>query len=92
MRLKAEAKDQAILKAEEEAQFNEELMVKVEKEKKARLKAEDETWLYDELRLKAEAGGLCGVGYSVGCLWLLVPWCWQPLAVGIYCIFILPHL
>ena len=29
---------------------------------------------------------------SVGCLWLLGPWCWQPLAADNYWILILPHL
>ena len=29
---------------------------------------------------------------SVGCLWLLGPRCWQPLAVGNSWLFIFPHL
>ena len=29
---------------------------------------------------------------SVGCLWLLGPWCWKPLAVGNYLLVISPNL
>ena len=29
---------------------------------------------------------------SVGCLWLLGPWYWQPLAVGNYWLLLFPHL
>ena len=28
----------------------------------------------------------------VGCLWLLVPWCWYPLVMGNYWLLLLPHL
>ena len=62
MRLKSEAKDQASLKTEEEARFNEELRMKAEKEDQERLKEEEETHLAEELRLKSEAGGFCAVG------------------------------
>ena len=62
MRPKAEAKEQASLKAEEEARFSEEFRVKAEKEYKARLEAEKETCLAEEFSLKDEAGGFCGAG------------------------------
>ena len=29
---------------------------------------------------------------SVGCLWVLGPWCWQPLAVGNSSLLLLPNL
>ena len=62
MRLKAEAKEQASPKAEEEARFSEELRLKAEKEEHARLKVEEETRLAEELRPKSEARGFCGAG------------------------------
>ena len=42
----------------------------------------------------------CGIGEmiltggfldSVGCLWMLGPWCWQPFVVGNYWIFLFPN-
>ena len=60
--LKAEAKEQASLKAEDEARFYEESRLKAEKEYHARLKVGEEMRLADELRLKAEAGGFCYAG------------------------------
>ena len=33
-----------------------------------------------------------GVWVSVGYLWLLVPWCWQPFLVGYYCLFLFLYL
>ena len=33
-----------------------------------------------------------GFWYSLVYLWLLGPWCWQPLEVGNSWIFLLPHL
>ena len=41
LRLKAEAKEQASLKVEEDAHFSEELRLKAEKEEQARLKTEE---------------------------------------------------
>ena len=62
MRLKPEAKEQASLKAEEEARFPGGLSLKSEKYEQAFLKAEYETRPAEELRLKDEAGGFCGMG------------------------------
>ena len=65
MRLKDEAKEQAILEAEEEARFYEEIRLNYEKKEQARLKTEEETRLAEELKLKAEAGGFCGAGEEI---------------------------
>ena len=59
--MKAEAKDQASLKAEEETQFSEELRLNAEKKEQVYLKSEYEMPLADELRLKDEARCFCGV-------------------------------
>ena len=65
MRLKAEAKQQSSLKAEEEEHFSDELTLKAEKDDQACLKAEEETRLAEEFRLKAEAGGFYGTGVEI---------------------------
>ena len=65
MRLKAETKEQASLKAEHEARFYEELRMEADKDKQELLREEEDTHLAEELRLKAEAGGLCGAGMDI---------------------------
>ena len=62
MRLKAEAKDQACLKAEEEARFSEELRLQAGKEEQACLKEDEETRLAEELSLNAKSVGLFAAG------------------------------
>ena len=39
-----------------------------------------------DMRLTGDFWGI------VGCLWLLVPWCWKPLAVGNSWLFLFPYL